>query len=222
MLRDDFVTLLKQRCNRENDTTLDAKILAEMPFIQETSLEGGVILPWFLLSENLSASTTINEERVQVPTDVDGVTGKSFLREYEDGALWYLEATSGKWVELIKDTYDAMVQAYPDGTGTPKYYALDGEYFRLKPVPDAVLSLRIKCYLRAAKLTTNIENVWLKYASDLFMGEVGANIAGRYLRDPELKAEFAAEADRARARIFVFNEARINANWDYSRGGDDN
>src|SRR3990172_13346945 len=162
MIRDAFITLLKQRCRREADATLDARIVSEMLFIQEQILEGGLTLPWFLLSENLTAFTEIGEERIQIPINVDGVVGKDFLREHEEGTLWYYDVTRDEWIELVKEDYDSLIATYTNGTGTPKYYALDGDYFRLKPTPDAVLQLRIKCYLREPVLSTNIENKWLK------------------------------------------------------------
>jgi len=218
MTRDDLVTLMKQRFRREADTTLDARIISEMIFQQATLLEGGVTLPWFLLSENLTATTTIGDERLPIPKNVDLVTGKDFLREYEEGALWIYDASSGKWKALIKEDYDNLLETYPSGTDTPKYYSLDGEYFRLKPTPDAEYTVRIKCYLRAASLSTNVENAWLKYAADLMMGEVGTVIAARHLRDPAMKAEFEMEASKARARMFLSDEARKHANRNYVRG----
>lgn len=218
MTRDEFITLLKQRCRREADTTLDARIISEMQYVQKYILEGGVTLPWFLLSDNVSLATVIDEERVAVPVNVDAVTGKDFLREHEESALWYYDTVGAKWVELLKDDYDVLLAKYPSGTGTPVYYALDGDYFRLKPTPDAVLTLRIRCYLRASLLTTNIENSWLKWAGDLMMAEVGVRIAADHLRDTALAQSFASQITTARTRLFIIDEARKHANRDYEMG----
>lgn len=218
MTRDEIVALIKQRARRDADTSLDARIVTEMKYVQDVILEGGVTLPWFLLSENLTASTVINEERVIIPTNVDSVSGRDFLREHEEGALWYYDSTALEWVELLKDDYDALLAKYPSGTGTPKYYSLDGFYFRLKPTPDAVLTLRIKCYLREPALSSNIENRWTKHAPDLVIGETGARVASMHLRDPALQAEFEKEAQKAKLRLFLTDEARKHTNREMEMG----
>lgn len=218
MTRDEIVLLIKQRARRDADATLDARIVTELKYAQNVILEGGLTLPWFLLSDNVPLTTVIDDERVSIPTNVDSVTGKDFLREHEESALWYYDTTNVKWVELIKDDYDSLLNKYPSGTGTPKYYSLDGYYFRLKPTPNAILTLRLRCFLREPVLLSNIENAWTKYAPDLLVGEAGARIAATHLRDTVLQADFEREAQRARQRLFLVDEARKHANREMEMG----
>lgn len=210
MDRDAAVTLLANRLQRSD---LTSRIITEMQFVQENKLEGAEFLPWFLLSENLTEVTVANEERVAVPA--------TFLREYEAGALWVYDTASVKWLELKKDDYDFLANKFPTEVQIPRYYSLDNNYFRLKPVPDIVYTLRIKCYLRDSILSTNIENNWLKNASDWLIAEVGAIMAGQHLRNKKLSEEFKAEATKAKTRVYVTHEARMHANRDYTMGGPD-
>ena len=212
MDRDSAVTILENRLQR-SDTETTSRIITEMQFVQETLLEGAAFLPWFLLSENLTESTIAGEERVQVPNN--------FLREYEGGALWVYDTAGVKWLELKKDSYDYILNEFPTETEIPQKYALDNDYFRLKPTPDIVYTLRIKCYLRAAVLSTNIENNWLKNASDWLIAEVGAIMAKQHLRNKKLADEFKADAIIAKQRVYIAHEAREHANRDYTMGGPD-
>lgn len=214
MTRDEAIALIKGRLKRVTDTTLDASIIAEMQFVQSQTLEGAAILPWFLLSENLSINTVADEERVSVPASA----GRPFLREFEEGALW-LQDTEGTWHELKKDDYDALANALT-GTGQPTAYALDGQYFRLKKTPDAVYPLRVKAYLRDLALTSNIENGWLTYAADLLIAETSLIMASKYLRDVDSVPGIVADITMARNRLLVFDEARKQANRSYQMGDD--
>lgn len=213
MDRDSAIDLLLQRLQRVGDTDVQARILSEMQYVQDYVLEGGEFLPWFLLSENLSVNTTASEERITLPTN--------FLREYEGGALWVFDPSESQYIELKKDDYDFLLNRYPTELEIPKAYALDGFYFRLKPTPDIVYTLRIKCFLKDTVLTSNIENNWLKYAGDWLMAETGARVASFHIRNSKLADEFKSEAATAKNRVFVFNEARKHANRRYVMGGED-
>jgi len=225
MLRDSLVTLLKQRLKRANTTAFDTIIETELQYVQDT-LEAGITLPWFLLSENLSAITTIGDERVPVPVNVDGavVTAgqrtRDFLREYEEGALWWRENSTDDWVPLKKGIYEHLLVKYP-GSGSPKGYALDGMYFRIRHEPDKEYNLRIKCYLREPLLTSNIENNWLIYAPDLMLEETGIRVARYHLRDEAAAKMFEADAAKSRMKLFIIDEARKHTNFEYEMGSED-
>jgi len=217
MDRDAAVAIIKDRLKRGASTTIDADIVTEMQFVQENILEGNPWLPWFLLSEFISVDTIADENRIAVPADVS-FTGNDFLREYEEGALWRVDASVGSGKVLLeKDFYDALDGAY-SSTGKPVKYSLDGEYFRLFPTPDGVYTLKTRAYLRAAVLSTNVENSWLKYASDWLISETAAIIAGEYLRDDKAEARQQANATRARNRLMVVDEARKQANLEPNMG----
>jgi len=222
MTRDEAVALLKTRLKRTADTAIDAVIVAEMQFAQYTILEGGITLPWFLLSEHLRAVTVVNEQRLVLPDTSWQTPGRTFLREYEEGALWVYQGEDEPdlpWLELKKDDYDSLQNAYP-GTGLPRYYTVDDGYFYLFPTPDAEYQMRIRAYMREQPLSTNIENKWLKYAADWLIAETGALVAAHYLRDERTAQQMLAQSQLASKRVFLSNEARAHANRDYAMGDD--
>lgn len=202
MTRDEAVVLIKDWLARPDDTDLDAKIVRQMKYVQESICENHITLPWFLLSEFLTIITIEGEERIPLPDN--------FLREQEECALWIKDPDTSKWVPLVKDDYDLLAEKFPD-PGMPKGYDL-GKYFRVKPVPDAAYEIRQRVYQRDTALDTNIENNWLKYAGDWFLNEVTRYTALRVLRDTELAVEFEAPAKEGRAKLFIVDEARKQAN----------
>ena len=66
MLRDDAITLIATRMTRSNIT---ADALVEMQLAQ-SKLESQPFLPWFLLTETSTSSTTAYEERVASLTSI--------------------------------------------------------------------------------------------------------------------------------------------------------
>lgn len=213
MDRDAAVILLQQRLQRVGDSDTQARIISEMQFVQENILEGAAFVPWFLLSENLTESTVAAEERVLIPN--------KFLREYEGGALWVFDTGLAKWIEIKKDNYDYLLNKFPTGEAIPTHYALDNKYFRLKPTPDKVYTLRIKCYLRSESLATNVENDWLLNASDWLLAEVGALLAKLHIRNEKLAKEFKSDIEVAKNRLYIMHEAREHANRNYTMGDAD-
>jgi hypothetical protein len=219
MTRDEAIALLLLRATRSGDAALTTAMQTEMNFVQQQVLEKLPTLPWFLVSEFLTATTIPEEERILLPADI-GVTGRSFLREHETCSLWLLPTGATDWVELRKDDYDVLYNRYKSATGTPVGYSLDNTYFYLKPTPDVAYSLRMRVYLRDTPLTTNVENNWLKHAADLVIAETGVVLAGQYLHDEMLLARFDAAAQAARHRLLIAHEAREHAGRDYAAGDD--
>ncbi len=206
MIRDDAVALLKGRLSKYSGTDLDANIVSEMQSIQENELEGGDFLPWFLFNlAEQSISTTIGDPQVAVPT--------GFLMEWEEGEMWRYDASSSDIprVPINKADYQDIHGLYP-GSGEPKGYDLQGDAFWFAPTPDAVYEYRFYAYMRDQVLSTNIENQWLKYASDWMIALVGAKIAGMYMRDTELSQMFLADAVTAKNRVMIRHQALMEAN----------
>lgn len=208
MDRDTAVTILKGRLARWNDTVLTNYIIAELKAAQARA-ELHVTLPWFLLTESTYTTTTIDDERVELPSD--------FLREAEEDAFWLTDA-DGNEVELRKDDYNGIKNRWPD-SGQPRRYALVGRYFRLRPVPDLAYTVRMIYYGKDAILTTNIENKWLEHAPEVLIAEAGHIIASRYVRNDVAANEFKVDVIRAWKDVDVANQARLDANRIY---GSDN
>lgn len=207
MTRDDAVAEIKQLLGFR--TTLDANIVTQLQ-TEQNRLEIAPVKPWFLISENNYRYTTVGVAQINLPTD--------FLEEHEDGALWIADDTGAEApIALVKDDYDQLRPKF-SLQGEPEYYALVGENFHLFPTPDAVYRLELIYYKRDTSLATNIENNWLKYCSDLLVGEAGLKIASA-LRDDGAQKTFAGMRDQGLKKMHLQNEARLHANRGYQIGG---
>ncbi len=210
MLRDEAISRIQRRLGFRSDL-----VSAITEAIQDAQMraEDSPTLPWFLITEVSSITTTIGEERVQLPSD--------FLREYEDDALYYFNAAAtddaDKWVELPKDDLDFLRRKYP-GSGAPKAYTIAGDYFRIFPTPDAVYTLKSMYYQADLVLTDNVENLWLKHAPFMLINDAGNEIAAD-IGNKEAAAKFASGYQRALLALAGENEARKHENRRYVMGG---
>lgn len=180
----------------------------------QTKLERGAELPWFLLTEVSSISTTSGEERIELPSD--------FIREAEEHALYYYDGSADdadKWRPLVKDGMEFLRSEYP-GSGAPQAYAQVGTYDRIFPTPDDTYTLKRIYFKAATVLSTNVENDWLKYYPFLIIGEAGRMISPSF-RDKDGKATFDEWMAEGRATMIVDNEARMHTGRRYVMGGRD-
>ena len=211
MLRDEAVARIQRILGYRTDKTseiIDALVDAQV------NLEKEPIKPWFLLTEIASINTVAGDERVPVPSD--------FLLEYEDDALFKYDSAAlpaYKWVPLRKDHLQVLRHDF-SGSGAPRAYSLDGDYFRLFPTPDAIYTLKQIYYAEDASLTANIENGWLKNIPDLLIGIAGIKMAGP-IRDASALKIFVDMERSSRTRLFQANEARQHTNHEYVMGGED-
>lgn len=206
MTRDKAVDMIMKRCGYRTKTSLRDDIITEMAYVQKTLLEGGPVMPWFLLSDERKTTTVANDARVRVPPD--------FINEWEETELYlYKESnTDDKYKELHKDDWDYIKDKYP-GSGEPSHYDLKGSFFMLAPIPDDEYELRFWHYARADDLggtygdSNNIENCWLKWAPDLLIAETGVIIGSQYLQSEALAGRFEKQAKQARDRLWRRNTA---------------
>lgn len=202
MLRDDLFSLLSQRLGNRAD--LISRMETEVQLLQDTVLEQHAWLPWFLETEIATATTTVGDERVLLPVD--------FLIEIEEEALWvYVDTEENPYSALKKMPYDAMIARYP-GPGRPYAYALGGNYFLLRYIPDAEYIVKMRYMAKDDALTTNIQNKWLKFASDVVLAELGIVFAEKHMQHFELAQTFRADATAAWNRLYSVHVARQEAN----------
>lgn len=199
MTRDQAVDTIMRRLGNWPNTGLRDTIIAEMVvMIQEVLEQDPEFLPWFLLSETYTGSTTTGEERVELPP--------RFLQEYEDGALYILD-DDGDEVEMVRDDLD-VIKKKVTGSGAPRYYDIVGEYFIFRKIPDDSYTLKMRFY-QADETdlsgsygdSNNLESLWLKWAADLVIAETGYVIASQYLQSDKMAVTFEKAAIRARARL---------------------
>lgn len=219
MNRDETIQEVADRLG--NRTNLNSKILRNLSYVQRFVCERYPILPWFLITENLFATTTINEPKLQVPT--------GFLREVENGALWRQrtpDETSGKpWVELEKQPHDKLRSALGNELktpGPPTHYAILGEYWILAPVPDKEYTIYTRCYQRdlmASEFSSGGEtNGWMSHEWELLVAETVLRTARHLQWEQAIMREFRSDRDEAKRNFFVNEEARTNANLHYRMG----
>ena len=181
----------------------------------QLELEQDAYLPWFLLTDASVPTqlvTVASSRAVALPT--------GFLREYEDDALYYLNADD-EFIPLEKDELEYLNTTFLATSGVPQAYAITLSSFIIFPLPDAVYNLRINQYYKAdAILSSNITNQWLTYTHELIIGEAGMKIAPG-LRDSAGISIFKSMAIRGKKRLISGSEAREHANRRYIMGGPD-
>lgn len=209
MTRDEVVQILGWRLG--NRTDMQERILREMDFVQTTVLEENEWLPWFLESEWANALTTVGEARVPLPVDM--------LVEIEESHL-YISKDGGEQKRLVKKDHDTAKSLRP-GSGQPEFYAIAAGYFHFFPTPDYAYELGMRYMARDVLMSAaNVETKWLKHASDLVIGEVGAAIAGKHMQNPTLAATFQVDAQKAWNRLLTKHTALSELNMTRALGGD--
>ena len=214
MLRGAAVSLLEGRLG--NRTNITATIILEMIQAQETVCEmNGLFTPWFLETKTRATlgSTTVDVEELALPAD--------WLGEIEEQSIWIYDAsnTDTPYTELRKGSYDVALQRFPTAA-IPQRYTLNNDQLLFSPTPDAVYDIRARYFAKAPSLSTNIENNWLKYASDWLIAETGLIIARDHIQNDVMAQRFIQAAQRGRDRVFVANEARQHVGRVYGMGED--
>jgi hypothetical protein len=221
MIRDAAVDLIMKRLGNQTNTSLRQDIINEMVQAQESVLEADVFHPWFLVSEESSSATTIADERVLLPSDFLALWDYAGLYRY-DASLEdpYIEMSRGDW-DIIKGQFN-----YAD---KPTHWDISGNYLLMRPLADAAYPLRFWYIAKGSSLAGtygetgggNVENVWLKWASDWLIAETGMVIAEQYLQytDPRVKVWEKAAA-KGRQKLLVRNiemaeahKCRVMGEW---------
>jgi len=207
MIKGKVIDLIKSRLGNRTDTGIDEKINLELDAAQYELERFGVFTPWFLLGENATYTTTIDEPRVPIPTDM--------LQEYEEGALYY------NGLPLVKHDQDYLSERFENAEpGAPRAYALVNEYFELFPTPDDAYLINMKYYrmdTAPSDVALDGQNKWLKNASDWLLAKTGLAVA-RFIKDAEAQTLFAEDEDKASKRIYLMHVDRAERNSPRKKG----
>lgn len=207
MTRDEVVELLGWRLGDRTD--MQARIIAEMNYVQDMDLEGASWLPWFLEKEFTGVETVAGNRLVTKPVD--------YLLEVEDAPLFV--EVDGAWIELGKRDYIDLVKKEP-GTGVPEFYAVLEEGIYVYPTPDGVYPIRGRYLAKDTRMSVaNLETAWLKHASDLVIACVGKQVALKHIQSPEMASGFIQDEQTARARLLHKHVAIKEVNRDSYMGG---
>jgi hypothetical protein len=192
--------------------SLDSDIVTQLSLAQRY-LELGPTIPWFLLAEVNSTITTVGGRRIVVPED--------FIREYEEGALWYAPDGENE-VALTKDDNDYLMDYYgTTAEGEPKAYSLDGKYFKIYPLPDDEYTVKLLYYKHDTPISTLVDDatcLWLTNAPDCIIGRAGFMLATGLGNKIAMEAFKSLEAT-GRVTLYNENESRKHVNRTYQIGG---
>lgn len=212
MTRDQAVAQMQMILGFRSDKA--SELRTQLMYAQQ-NLESQEFLPWFLRSEVAYTTTTIDESRLALPDD--------FIREDEDEALFLYDADAEEdeqWTALEKADTDTLRSVYQSTTGAPEAYSITPDYFRIMPIADEEYTIKLVYYAKDTVLSNDVENKWLKHASDWLMGAAGQPIAAG-LRDTAALNIFRDMEARGRAAMIKASTAREAENRRYVMGGPD-
>ncbi len=190
-------------------TTFNSEILLELQAAQE-EMETGPQLPWFLLTNDTSTTTTAATRTTSVPTD--------FLLVDDYAKLFLIDADGG-YNLCEKNDYDVLRKSpFFDDTKIPEQYALQFETFYWFPLPDIAYTFDLWYYKRDDALTTAAANKWMKNAPMVLLNKAGVQMA-RFFRDAQALQIFDGDFNRAVASMWARDEAQRQAGQQLSMGG---
>jgi len=179
----------------------------------QRDMEMGKTLPWFLIEED--AELTLTEGVATVAIEED------FIREVDWQPMRYTDPSDPdfKPKKVGKRTFEDAQEAYGEhSAGAPQVYVLRSLTYQVFPIPDQEYTLIHSFYKKAALLTSNIENVWLKHAPEVLIGNAGVRLA-MDLRDVEAVEIFKSMGNSAWQSLFNETIAREEANRRQRVGG---
>lgn len=194
MLRAEAIAIIKRGLGFRQ--TQDTAIIAALKEAQR-ELELGQTLPNFLLEFDTPVAVTAATNAITLPT--------GFIRLHDDYDLYYVNSDNAS-VFLPRRNYTEAYQAYVASgeaddsavIGQPSSYPqvvvlLNKTQAILIPTPTISFTAYLTYYKAAAKLDSDIENVWLANAPDVLIGMAGMIVAGN-LRDKDALSEFTRRA----------------------------
>jgi hypothetical protein len=207
MTRNEAVAIVKQQLGFR--TNLDETIVTNMQLAQK-QLEMGPTLPWFLLSEYSTISTSASEPRLPLPTD--------FLRMHEESDVLLLNEEDDE-VVLVKDVESVLRGNYFNADAAqPEAYAIVGNNLVLFPTPDASYYVKLRYYQRDVTLSSNVTNGFLTWCPYVLIGKAGGLVASA-LRDSAAQGIFRGLENEGRLALAAMETARQESGGTPQMGG---
>ncbi len=201
MTRDEAVQRINEGIGfRPSGNPLEPTIISRLKEAQR-DLEKGKTLPRFLLVEDQVISLLVGTHTVALPT--------GFLRESDETRIRFFPANSTLPRFLDRRYYIDAVQANLHGTDSttidepvsPSVYVVRQTALDFITTADKNYTLFWDYFKADSVLDSNIENLWLRFASDWLIGTAGLRLA-RSLRNPDAVGEFQALQQEGRAAVF--------------------
>jgi hypothetical protein len=219
LTRDQIVSLVLSRAGkRETNSYLVAAANLELQLLQDTILEKGPILPWFLLSAETAIPLTVAGGRLA------GVLPADFLREWDEyGGLRLKDSTTTPptYTELNKNDFDLAESKFgSNAAGTPQEYDLVGSSIAVFPLCTVDVTAAMIYFKKQAVLdsVSNPTNAWTVNAADLLIAELGVRMTSTYIMGSPAAQQFQTDRTAAWTRIQTEDLARKNAAREAFRG----
>lgn len=170
----------------------------------QRDLEKGKTLPRFLLLEDQTLTLLAGQHTVALPS--------GFLRPDDDNTLYYVADDSHlqHYLRPYRSYRDAVVAVQssqrPDQpaqtTDVPSVYVIRKSTIDFITLADREYELTWNYYKAADVLDQNIENLWLRHASEWLIGEAGMRMAADK-RDGNAVAVFEKIMQKGRMAVFA-------------------
>lgn len=187
---------------RPDGHALEPKIILRLQEAQR-DLEKGKTLPKFLIVEDQTLSLLAGGHSVAKPA--------RFLREDDETRIRFFPPNSTIPRFLARRLYIDAVEANLRSTGDPvlinqppgppSIYVMRQSIIDFITTSDRAYTLYWNYYQKDDLLTTDIENLWLREASDWLIGEAGLRIA-KSLGNQQAMGEFTDLRMSGRAAVF--------------------
>jgi hypothetical protein len=179
---------------RPSGHSLEPKIILRLQEAQR-DLEKGKTLPRFLIQENQTLTLLADTHSVLLPT--------GFIRESDDNRLHFFNQSSDIAQYLKPKRYsDAVVSNLREqGPVGPSIYVIRNQTIDFITLADVDYVLSWDYYKADAVLQTDVENAWLREASEWLIGEAGYRMA-KDLRDADGVQLFDGLRTQGRAAVF--------------------
>lgn len=212
--------LLMNRLGNRTDPNLRVSMVIEAAHVQQNVLEQDPFKPWFLRGETETLVTVAGSATVNLPADF-----LDFDPEEHEVYINSADSTLAfPWDRLNRLPANALARKYATyAAAKPQEFAIGQEkQIVLRPVPDAEYTLRVEYYRQASQVPADaaVTNLWLTYASEWFLGELGLIMATQYLQDDTLGQSFAQQAVRGKQRLQHLDTAKREATMFRSMGDD--
>jgi hypothetical protein len=191
----------------------------ELTLIQDTILEKGALMPWFLLSDETAIPLSAAAGRLAGDLPAD------FLREWDEyGGLKLKDSTTTPptYTDLDKNDFDLSISKFGSTTAAlvPEEYTLVGSKVAVFPLLSVDVTAALIYFKSQPALTADVQtNNWTKYASDVLIAELGIRMcSGMYMNNPAAAQQFSADRTAAYARMQTEDVARKNAARESFRG----
>ncbi len=197
-------------------TDLLDKIVKMMAYVQETILEQGQILPWFLQKVDHDLTLADGANIIDLPDD--------FLVLDEDYGIWHYDSSDSEnpyKARLQPRTLAYLNDKWGGETGSPKDYYIGKDVLYIGPPADAEKTIRLGYYAKETNFRTgDLDNAWSKYAADVVEYETLLRLA-RQLRDDALVASAKEQLNQAYTRFNAEVAEREIVDQIQAMGGED-